>query len=158
MKINDPGITLIKSFEGLSLKAYKCPAGVWTIGYGTTIYPDGLKVRQCDECTEEQATDYLKSDVEKFENSVSELVNVELNENQFSALVSFTYNLGAGNLKTSTLRRRLNAEDYDVGNEFIKWNKAGGKVMAGLTRRRQAERELFEKEINPDDAKEAIPE
>jgi len=144
LKTNEAGLNLIKEFEGLRLKAYRCPAGVKTIGYGTTIYPGGNPVQMGDRCTEEEATEYLRSDIVKFENSVKLLINAELNENQFSALVSFTYNLGAGNLKKSTLRRRLNADDLDVGDEFLKWNKAGGRVLSGLTRRRYAEKELYE--------------
>jgi len=144
MKINTAGLNLIKEFEGFKEKAYKCPAGITTIGYGTTIYPDGTPVKRGDKCTEEEAETYLRADIEKFEYYVSDLIEIELNENQFSALVSFTYNLGAGNLKKSTLREKLNSGDYNVGDEFLKWNKANGKELKGLTRRRQAEKELFE--------------
>lgn len=144
---NQEGIDLIKSFEGLRLKAYKCPAGVWTIGYGTTIYPDEHKVQPMDICTKEKAEEYLKHDLIKFEDAVKRRITVDLNENQFSALVSFTYNLGEGNLCKSTLRRRLNNEDYDIGNEFGKWVKADGKVLSGLVRRRKSEKELFEKGV-----------
>lgn len=143
--INEAGLNLIKEFEGLKLEAYLCPARVPTIGYGTTVYPNGEKVSLGDTCTEEEAHKYLISDVDKFENSVKKLVKVELNENQFSALVSFCYNLGAGNLKKSTLLRRLNSGDYNVGNEFLKWNKASGKILKGLTRRRESEKQLFER-------------
>ena len=144
LKTNEAGLTLIKEFEGLYLESYVCPAGVRTIGYGTTAYPDGTPVHRGDSITENDADEYLKHDIEKFENSVKKLVDVELNENQFAALVSFCYNLGAGNLKKSTLLRRLNNGDYNIGNEFGKWVKASGRVLTGLVRRRQAERELFE--------------
>ena len=132
-KINEEGLKLIKDSEGLRLEAYKCAANVTTIGYGTTIYPFSRQVKMGDTCTEEEAELYLRHDVGQFEDAVKDLIKVSLNQNQFSALVSFTYNLGAGNLKKSTLRQRLNEGDYNVGNEFLKWNKAGGKVLNGLT-------------------------
>jgi lysozyme len=147
LKTNEDGLELIKEFEGLELDAYRCPAGVETIGYGTTVYPNGDKVRMGDSCTEDEAEMYLKSDLVKFEDAVKRLIDVDLNENQFSALVSFTYNLGEGNLRKSTLRRRLNIGDYNVGNEFGKWVKANGRTLSGLVRRRKAERQLFESEI-----------
>jgi len=147
LKTNQAGLDLIKEFEGLKLYAYLCPARVRTIGYGTTIYPNGSKVKKGDLCSKQDAEDYLKHDLEKFENSVKKLITVELNENQFSALVSFCYNLGAGNLQKSTLRKRLNKGDYNIGNEFGKWVKAGGRVLSGLVRRRESEKELFEREI-----------
>lgn len=142
MKTNQRGIDLIKEFEGLRLRAYKDAVGVTTIGYGTTRI-NGRPVQMGTVITQTQAEQYLRADVEEFEKCVSTTVKVPLNENQFAALVSFTYNLGCGNLRKSTLVRRLNAGDYAVGNEFPKWNKAGGKVLKGLVRRREAERELF---------------
>lgn len=146
-KINQAGIDLIKSFEGLYLKAYLCPANVPTIGYGTIRYPDGTKVKLGDVCTEADAEVYLKHDLLTFEQSVDALCVDSINENQFSALVSFAYNLGAGNLKSSTLLKKVNANpnDQTIAAEFLKWNKAGGKTLAGLTRRRQAEAELYGK-------------
>jgi GH24 family phage-related lysozyme (muramidase) len=139
----EKGLSLIKSFEGLRLDAYICPAGVATIGYGTTkINSQAVKVPSV--ITESQANDYLKTDVKAFEQSVNSAVSVPVTQNQFDALVSFTYNLGAGNLRSSTLLKKLNAGDYaGAADEFPKWNKAGGKELAGLTRRRNAERDLF---------------
>jgi len=136
------GIELIKSFEGLKLNAYICPAGVPTIGYGTTRV-NGQPVQMGSVITESQASGYLKSDLQQFESAVNAAVKVPLTQNQFDALVSFTYNLGAGNLRSSTLLKKLNASDYaGAADEFPKWNKAGGKELAGLTRRRNAERDL----------------
>lgn len=146
MKTSNAGKTLIKSFEGKRLAAYDDGVGVWTIGYGTIKYPNGQAVKKGDVCTGEQADQYFNNDLVKFENSINSLVKVPLNQNQFDALVSFAYNLGATNLSNSTLLRKLNSKDYKgAAAEFPKWNKAGGKVMAGLTRRRLAEQELFNK-------------
>lgn len=144
MKISNKGLNLIKQFEGLRLNAYDDGVGVWTIGYGTIKYPDGVRVKKGDKITRAQADQYIANDVSTFEKSVNSLVKVPLNQNQFDALVSFTYNLGATNLSNSTLLKKLNAKDYKgAAAEFSRWNRAGGKVMAGLTRRRAAERELF---------------
>jgi len=134
------GIDLIKSFEGLELKAYKDSVGVLTIGYGST----GNHVFAGQSITEAQAEDLLKSDLLRFEKGVSAVVTVPLTQNQFDALISFSFNLGLGNLKSSTLLKKLNAKDYTgAANEFTRWNKAGGKVLSGLTRRREAEKNLF---------------
>lgn len=139
MKISEKGLELIKHFEGLYLESYKCPAGVWTIGWGTT-----KGVTSGMEITKEKAEELLKLDVEKFEKSVLKLVKVDLSQSQFDALVSFTYNLGEGNLSSSTLLKLLNNKDYyGASQEFIRWNKANKKVLTGLTRRRESERNLF---------------
>lgn len=144
MKISTKGLALIKQFEGLRLKAYDDSVGVWTIGYGTIRYPSGIKVKRGDTITEEQATAYLLHDVSRFENAVNKLVKVKLTQNQYDALVSFTYNLGEGNLAASTLLKKLNSGDYiGAAKEFLRWNRAGGKVLAGLTKRRKAEHDLF---------------
>jgi lysozyme len=146
MKTSQSGINLIKGFEGKRLSAYDDGVGVWTIGYGTIKYPNGVGVKKGDTCTEAQAEAYLKNDLIKFESAINKLVKVPLNQNQFDALASFTYNLGETNLTNSTLLRKLNANDYTgASNEFLKWNRAGGNVMKGLTRRRQAEKEVFNK-------------
>lgn len=143
MKTSANGINLICGFEGLRLKAYDDGVGVWTIGYGTTII-NGVKVKKGDTCTESQAEQYLRNDLVVFENAINRLVKVPLNQNQFDALASFTYNLGEGNLSKSTLLKKLNAKDYKgAAAEFPKWNKAGGRVLAGLVKRRKAEMELF---------------
>ena len=134
MKINAEGLELIKSFEGCKLTAYKCPAGVWTIGYGHTIgVYEGMVISQ------EQADNMLKSDIKKYEKYVTDNVKLELTENQFSALVSFTYNCGVGNLRTLIKNRNVD----QIGKAILLYNKANGKVLNGLVRRREAERELF---------------
>lgn len=139
MKTSDVGIELIKKYEGCVLKSYKCPSGVWTIGYGHT---SGVKSEM--KITKAQALDYLKLDLSTFEKTVTNYVKVPLNQNQFDALVSFSFNCGAGALKTSTLLQKLNSSDYNgAANEFLKWNKSNGKVLNGLVRRRQEEKELF---------------
>jgi len=140
MEIGRLGINLIKEFEGIKLKSYRCPAGVLTIGYGHTgdVYED--QIIDLDE-----AEEILKQDLEKFEDAVSDAVIETLNQNQFDALVSFTYNLGAGALRKSTLLKLLNQNKHaEAAEQFLRWNKAGGMVLAGLTRRRLAEKELFE--------------
>ena len=146
MKTGIYGLSLIKQFESLKHKPYLCPAKVPTIGYGTTIYPSGKKVSLTDKAiTESEAEQYLKHDIESFEKSVLALVKQTISQNQFDALVSFTYNLGADNLKKSTLLKKININpnDESIKAEFIKWNKAGGVVLYGLTRRRIAESELY---------------
>lgn len=140
MKTSDRGLALIREFEGLRLTAYQDAVGVWTIGYGTTR---GVKKGQ--KITDAQAEELLREDVARFEPEVLRLVKVPLSQSQFDALVSFAYNLGSKNLGGSTLLRMLNAGDYKgAAGQFERWNKAGGKVLAGLTRRRAAERKLFE--------------
>ena len=146
MKTGKNGLDLIKKYEGLSLKGYLCPAGVPTIGYGYTGLVLGKKITTDMKITLNQAEKLLASSLSGFEKSVNDLVKVPLTQNQFDAVVSFVYNLGAGNLKSSTLLKKLNAKDYiGASNEFLKWNKAGGKVLSGLTKRRQSEKDLFNK-------------
>lgn len=143
-RTSNSGKAFIKSFEGKSLVAYDDGTGVWTIGCGTIKYPNGNAVKRGDVCTDAQVDQYFSNDLVKFENSVNSLVKVPLTQNQFDALVSFSYNVGAANLAASTLLKKLNAKDYKgAAAEFPKWNKAGGKVMNGLTKRRNAEMELF---------------
>lgn len=140
----NPAIPLIKEFEGCKLKAYKCPADVWTIGYGHT---DGVK--EGDEITQQEADRLLASDVELFTSGVQRLVSSDISRNQLGALTSFAFNVGLGNLRHSTLLKLVNAEDFaGAADQFLRWNKAGGKVLPGLTRRREAERQLFLKEDN----------
>ena len=139
MKTSDVGIELIKKYEGCILKSYKCPSGVWTIGYGHT---NGVKSGM--QITKTQALDYLKQDLSTFEKAVTNYVKVPLNQNQFDALVSFSFNCGSDALKTSTLLKKLNSCDYNgAANEFLKWNKSNGKVLNGLVKRREEEKELF---------------
>ena len=144
MRTSDKGIALIKLFEGCKLTAYQDSVGVWTIGYGWTKPVDGKPIRAGMTIKQETAERLLKTGLVSYENDVARLVKVGLTQGQFDALVSFTYNLGARSLSTSTLLRKLNAGDYaGAADEFLRWNKAGGKVLNGLTRRREAERKLF---------------
>lgn len=144
MQTSDKGIALIKQFEGCRLTAYQDSVGVWTIGYGWTRPVDGVPVRAGMTIKQEMAERLLKTGLVGYEADVSRLVKVPLSQGQYDALVSFTYNLGARSLSTSTLLNKLNARDYTgAANEFLRWDKAGGKVLAGLTRRREAERALF---------------
>ena len=139
MKTGKAGLDLIKHFEGLRLKAYQDSVGVWTIGYGhTKTAVKGMVI------TEAQAEDLLRADLADAERSVEWLVHCDLDENEHGALVSFVFNLGAGNFAKSTLLKKLNAhQKLSASAEFAKWNKAGGKPLAGLTKRRDAERRLF---------------
>jgi GH24 family phage-related lysozyme (muramidase) len=144
MQTSDKGISLIKQFEGCKLTAYQDSVGVWTIGYGWTQPVDGKPIRAGMTIKQETAERLLKTGLVSYESDVSRLVKIGLTQGQFDALVSFTYNLGARSLSTSTLLRKLNAGDYaGAADEFLRWNKAGGKVLNGLTRRREAERALF---------------
>ena len=144
MQTSEKGIALIKKFEGCKLTAYQDSVGVWTIGYGWTQPVDGKPIRAGMTIKQETAERLLKTGMVSYESDVSRLVKVGLTQGQFDALVSFTYNLGARSLSTSTLLRKLNAGDYaGAADEFLRWNKAGGKVLNGLTRRREAERALF---------------
>jgi lysozyme len=145
MKLNEKGIKLMHEFEGLKLTAYLCPAKKWTIGYGNTYYESGRPVKEGDTITKERAEKLFESIANDFAIRVRSLLKVTLNENQFSALVCFTYNVGVANLRPSTLLRKVNASPNDptIFAEFLKWNKAGGKVLSGLTRRRQAEANLY---------------
>ena len=140
--ISPKGLELIKYFEGLSLKPYLCSAGVPTIGYGTTRYPNGVKVKMSDQhINKAQAEEYLRHDVRQFELAVDALCVDTINQNQFDALSSFAYNLGANALRNSTLLRKVNANPNDptIKNEFAKWVKAGGETITGLVKRRQME-------------------
>ena len=145
MKINNAGIQLIKSFEGCFLNAYLCPAKVWTIGYGNTKYQNGTAVKQGDKITQQQAETLLSDILAEFSKGVSKLIKVELNDNQFSALVSFAFNLGLGALGKSTLLKKVNANPNDktIEQEFQKWVNAGGKKLSGLVRRRASESKLY---------------
>ena len=138
-------INMIKMFEGFRAKPYKCPAGVPTIGYGSTFYSNGKKVTLKDKpITEQDATNLLTTVVTNFSSGVSKLLKIQVTQNQFDALVDFAYNVGIGNLKSSTLLKKVNAKNFSgAALEFIKWNKAVGKVLPGLTKRRTAEKDLF---------------
>lgn len=139
------GIPIIKRFEGLKLKAYLCPASRETIGYGSCFYEDGSKVRLGDVISIDRADKLLMHTVAQFEKQVDTLITVPLNPNQLGALTSFAFNVGIGNFQRSTLRRMViaNPNNKFIREEFLKWNKAGGKVLNGLTRRREAESTLY---------------
>ena len=139
MKTSIEGLALIKKFEGLELEAYKCAAGVWTIGYGHT-----KDVQPGDVWSESHADHMLEVELEEFEAYINNNVTAPLSQNQFDALVSWVYNLGPANLKASTMLKVLNSGDYEgVPAQIKRWNKAGGKVLEGLIRRREAEALLF---------------
>jgi lysozyme len=139
------GIDLIKEFEGFSSKPYICPAGVPTIGYGSTYYEDNDPVTMNDDpITEYEALRLLKITLFKYEKGVSNCVSVPLSQNRFDALVSFVYNLGVGKLRGSTLLTKLNKGDIKgAADEFDKWVHGGGEVLPGLVKRRAAEKALF---------------
>ena len=144
MHVSPSGVDLICNFEGLRLKAYDDGVGVWTIGFGTTKYPNGIRVKKGDTCTLDQAKAYMQNDLKSFEQTVNNTVKVPLNQNQFDALVSLAYNIGSTAFKNSTLVRQLNEGNYKAAaNQFNVWVNAGGKRMQGLVNRRAAERTLF---------------
>jgi len=146
MKTSEAGLRLIKEFEGFRSKAYVCPAGVLTIGYGHTSAAGEPAVVRGMEITNGVAHEILRSDLERFERGVTRLVKVDLEQNQFDVLVSFAFNCGLGNLKKSTLLKRVNAKRFeDVPAELMKWTKGGGKVLPGLVRRRRAEAEMWQR-------------
>jgi lysozyme len=149
-KLTRAGMHLIQHFEGCLEKkgehyhAYKCPAGVWTVGWGSTHH-GGHDIGSTTKWTRQECDAAFLRDMEVFEKAVRRLVKVPLNANRFDSLVSFTYNCGEGNLAKSTLLKKVNAGDFEgAADEFVKWNKANGKVLAGLTRRRKSEALLFE--------------
>jgi len=140
MKTSAEGVALIKKFEGCKLQSYLCSADVWTLGFGHT-----RGVKEGDSCTQEQAEQTLVDDLFEFEKYVHKHVNVALDQNQFDALVAWTFNLGPTNLRESTLLKRVNEERFsDVPTEIRRWNRAGGEVVQGLVRRRAAEALLWE--------------
>ena len=140
MRTGDDGLALIRHFEGCRLEAYLCPAGVWTIGYGHT-----KGVKEGDTIDQEAAEAYLIEDLEEFESHVLRLVEIPLTQHQFDALVSWTFNLGPGNLKESTLLNRINYGPLsDVPFQIQRWTRAGGKVLEGLVKRRAAEAALWQ--------------
>jgi lysozyme len=146
MEVNKAGRDLIKKFEGCKLRAYKCPAGLWTISWGLTFYPDGTKVKEGDVITQQQAENYFNAIVDDFAKKVDALIKSNVSENNFSALVSFTFNVGIGNFQRSTLLRKVNAnpKDATIPAEMRKWVRANGEVLKGLVRRREAEAKLYE--------------
>ena len=145
-KTSQNGINLIKKYEGFQSKPYLCPAKVPTIGYGATFYPNGQRVKMTDPpINEGQATVLLSDMLTTYEKAVDSYCRDDINQNQFDALVSFAYNLGASALKSSTLLRKvnLNPNDTTIKNEFLKWVNAGGKPLTGLIKRRTEEANVY---------------
>lgn len=145
MKLNEQGYKLIMQFEGLKLKAYLCPTKIWTIGYGNTYFPDGIRVSKGDVITKEYAFEIFKVVADDFALKCAKYIKSNVTQNQFNALVSFAYNVGVTNLKNSTLLKRVNVNPNDamIAKEFLKWNRAGGQVLNGLTNRRIAESSMY---------------
>jgi lysozyme len=157
MSISEAGIQLIKSFEGCHAMPYKCPAALWTVGYGRVLYPDQARLKTNERASyalkpehnrlwdADEIDSLLEKDLLRFSVGVRRLCHASAdNKCHHDALVSFSYNCGLGSLQSSTLRMKYNRGDYDgAADEFLKWNKAGGKVLNGLVRRREAERALF---------------
>jgi lysozyme len=140
VRTSGQGVALIKKFEGCELEAYQCSANVWTIGYGHT-----RGVKEGDQISADKAEYILLEDLIEFEKYVDQLVTVSLNQDQFDALVAWTFNLGPTNLKESTMLLRLNDGQYDeVPAQMARWNRSGGEVLEGLKRRRKAEGLLFQ--------------
>lgn len=146
MKLNQTGYDLIKTFEGLSLKPYKCSAGVATIGYGNTYYENGVKVQMSDGIiTKQRAEELLKYSADRYGLKVANLLKKSVTQNQFNALVSFAYNVGSGALASSTLLKlvNINPNDAMIAKEFLKWNKVNKVANNGLTNRRIKESALY---------------
>jgi lysozyme len=157
MSVSEAGIQLIKSFEGCHNIPYKCPAALWTLGYGRVLYPDQARLKNEERTAYPLRTEHnrtfsgdeidalLEADLQRFEAGVLRLCPATADRQcHLDAIVSFAFNVGLGNLQSSTLRMKYNRGDYDgAADEFLKWNKAGGKVLRGLERRREAERALF---------------
>jgi len=140
MQISQEGLALIKKFEGCELEAYKCPAGVWTIGYGHT-----KDVKEGDKINKDEADYLLQEEMIEYESYIDDMVEVELNQSQYDALCAWVYNLGPSNLGSSTLLKVLNEGKYEeVPQQIKRWNKANGEVLTGLIRRREAEALLFQ--------------
>jgi lysozyme len=145
-KLSQKGLELIKSFEGLSLVPYVCAGGINTIGYGNTYYTNGKRVLLSDQkITIQEAEDLIKHSLSTYEKAVDSFCRDDISQGNFDALVSFAYNLGTGALQKSTLIKKVNAnpKDVTIADEFLKWNKANGTVLKGLTKRRQAEANLY---------------
>lgn len=150
MIVSKNGLDLIKEFESFKSKPYLCPSQIPTTGYGLTYYPDGKKVTLQDkEITEEKAFEILEFIANKdFGSNINKVVKVPLSQNQFDALVSFTYNIGNANFNSSTLLRWLNQGNYkEASMQLLRWDKSKGIVLNGLTKRRKAEKALFDKAI-----------
>jgi lysozyme len=157
VKVSQKCIEQIKKDEGVRSRPYQCPALLWTIGVGHVIDPNHAKVPMADRkqlpipagwdrvLSSEEIDDILRKDLARFEAGVSRLIKVELTQGQFDALVSFSFNVGLGNLQNSTLRMKVNRSDFKgAAEQFLVWTKAGGRVLPGLVKRRTHEKEMFE--------------
>ena len=144
-KTNEEGVELVTQFEGFSDTVYTDSSGIPTIGFGSCFTPRGIRVNSDHrDITFEEGVQYLEYGLRTCERSIKSLIKTPLTSNQFSALSSFIYNIGSGNFQRSTMRMKLNRGDYKGAcNEFWKWRRAGGKILKGLVRRREAERRLF---------------
>jgi len=145
MELSQKGKDLIMQFEGLKLSAYQDSVGIWTIGFGNIYYENNVAVKKGDIITHNRAIELFNLIVKKFEVGVDELVTSDVNQNQFDAMVSLAYNIGLGNFKSSSLLKIVNKSPNDttIYLQFLRWNKAKGKVIEGLTRRRMAESNLY---------------
>lgn len=145
MKINFEGIKLLSELEGLRLTSYKCPAGVWTIGFGNTFYEDGAKVKEGDKITNEEAYHLFYLIATKFEKTINDNLKVEISQNKFNALFCLCYNIGQTTFTNSTLLRlvNINPSDGNIAKEFLKWNKINKVPNKGLTNRRIKESSLY---------------
>jgi len=145
MNVSQRGIDLIKKHEGCKLTSYLCPSKIPTIGFGNTYYLNGTKVELGQTITQDQADKLLLSTLSKFEKDVWSVIKQSVNQRMFDALVSFTYNVGFGNLKSSTLLKKVNKNinDPTIKDEFLKWNKSRGRALKGLTNRRMDEWLLY---------------
>ena len=145
MKISPRGLELIKDFEGFSSSSYLCPAKIPTIGYGNTFYEDGTKVKLGDQISKTDALKLLEVVVNRdFADKIFPSIKVKVTQSQFDAMISLAYNIGTGAFLKSTLLKKVNAGDFaGAGEEFLRWNKAGGKEVLGLTKRREREKQLF---------------
>lgn len=145
MNIGDRGLDLIRAFEGFRAEPYLDAVGVPTIGYGSTYYPDGQRVRLTDPpISEPEARRLMQATLAEFEDGISAALRVGVTQSQFDALICWAFNIGVSAAQNSTLMKKLNSGDYfGAADQFLRWNKAGGVVLSGLSRRREAERELF---------------
>lgn len=146
MKVSERGLDLIKHHEGLRLKPYKCPAGLWTVGYGHVIGDGRTLPKEWNRTfTKDEVDSILARDIQRFERGVLRLCPHHLNQSRFDALVSFAFNLGLGSLQRSTLRMKHNRGEFTAcAREFLKWSKSGGKVLNGLLKRRKDESRLYQ--------------
>lgn len=145
MRLGAKGLEMIHHFESCKLTSYRDSVGIWTIGWGNTMYENGISVKQGETITQARANELFAAIAARFESGVTKRVKQTLTQNQFDALVSFCYNCGFGNFDKSTLLKKVNVNpnDASIRGEFMKWNKAGGHELNGLTRRRKAEADLY---------------